>query len=460
MRKIFFSLLLFSLIACNNSHKEQDVRTAAAADTAMIDGHPAWILQGNIYEVNVRQYTPEGNFKAFEKHLDRLKDMGVQTLWFMPIQPIGKEGRKGVLGSYYAISDYRSVNPEFGTMEDWKAMVNKIHDLGMKVIIDWVPNHTAPDHPWVKQHPEFYIRDSVTGIPVHQPGTDWTDTRKIDFTNTVVADSMIAAMKFWITETGIDGYRCDHAQGQGKDFWKRTNAELRALKKNILMLAEADDEWIYEAGFDMSYAWRFFHMSKEVAAGRRQANSLDTILRYYDSVFPPTATFLHFTSNHDENSWNKADYQTMPGESHAPFAVLTQTVDQSVPLIYSGQEEPVLDSISFFYKDTIIFNKLERARFYELLLKLRKNNPALSANASFKKLKTNNDAAIFAFEREKDGSKILVILNLSKSPQEFTWVDKPTLPDQSQNVFLGKQESVNSVTAMQPWGYVVYEVKK
>lgn len=460
MRTIFFSLFLFLLIACNSSNEGHDARTASATDTALIDGHPAWILQGNIYEVNVRQYTPEGTFKAFEKHLNRLKDMGVQTLWFMPIQPIGKEGRKGVLGSYYAISDYRSVNPEFGSMEDWKALVNKIHDMGMKVIIDWVPNHTAPDHPWVKQHPEFYIRDSVTGIPIHQPGTDWTDTRKIDFKNPTVADSMIAAMKFWITETGIDGYRCDHAQGQGKDFWKRTNAELKALRKNILMLAEADDEWLYDAGFDMSYAWRFFHMTKEVAAGRRPANSLDTVLRYFDSVFPPTATFLHFTSNHDENSWNKADYQTMPGESHAPFAVLTQTVDQSVPLIYSGQEEPVLDSISFFYKDTITFNQLQRANFYKTLLNLRKNNPALAANASFKKLKTSNDAAIFAFEREKDGNKVLVILNLTKSPQEFAWIDKPTVPAMSNNIFLSKQESVSSVTAMQPWGYVVYEVKK
>jgi len=450
---IGYSLISFS---CNNNSV---VQSTASNDTLYVDGHPAWIEQGNIYEVNTRQYTPEGSFRAFEKHLERLKNMGVQTLWFMPIQPIGKEGRKGALGSYYAISDYRNVNPEFGTMDDWKALVNEIHNRRMKVIIDWVPNHTAPDHPWVKNHPEFYIRDSVTGIPIHQPGTDWTDTRKLDFRNPQLTDSMIAVMKFWITATGIDGFRCDHAQGQGKEFWKRCNAELKALNKNILMLAEAEDDWVYDSGFDMSYAWKFFHKTVDIAAGRRPAFSLDSVLHQQDSVFKPNALFLYFTSNHDENSWNKADYGTMPGASHAPFAVLSQTMKQSVPLVYSGQEEPVLDSISFFYKDTIDFTRLQRANFYKTLLNLRRNNPALAANASFKKLATNNDTAFYAFEREKDGNKILVILNLSKNPQQLAWKDQPSEKEWN-NVFAGNKEPVDNGFGIEPWGYAVYNWKK
>jgi alpha-amylase len=448
-----YTLVLFS---CNNNSV---VQSTASNDSPFIDGHPAWIEQGNIYEVNTRQYTPEGTFGAFEKHLDRLKNMGVQTLWFMPIQPIGKEGRKGALGSYYAVSDYRNVNPEFGTMEQWRALVDKIHSLGMKVIIDWVPNHTAPDHPWVKGHPEFYIRDSVTGIPVHQPGTNWTDTRKLDYRNPQLADSMISVMRFWVTETGIDGFRCDHAQGQGKDFWKRCNAELKSLNKNILMLAEAEDEWVYDSGFDMSYAWKFFHKTVDIAAGRRPAFLLDSVLRQQDSVFKTNGLFLYFTSNHDENSWNKADYGTMPGASHAPFAVLSQTMKQCVPLIYSGQEEPVLDSISFFYKDTIDFTRLQRANFYKTLLDLRKRNPALAANASFKKLVTTNDGALYAFERAKDGNKILVIVNLSKEPQRLTWKDQPSEKEWN-NVFAGNKEPVDKGFGIEPWGYVVYEWKK
>jgi alpha-amylase len=459
MRKtiLLFAALFSLLLSCTNDTQVTTANTNTDS-TATIDGHPAWIEQGNVYEVNVRQYTPEGTFKAFEKHLQRLKNMGVQTLWFMPIQPIGVEGRKGALGSYYAVSDYRSVNPEFGTMNDWKTLVDTIHKLGMKVIIDWVPNHTAPDHPWVKAHPEFYYRDSITGKPIHQPGTDWTDTRKLDFKNSQMADSMIASIKFWITETGLDGFRCDHAQGPGKDFWKRCNAELKKVK-NVLMLAEAEDDWVYDAGFDMSYAWKVFHLTKDIAAGKRPASSLDTMLKQQDSTFSSSAIFLYFTSNHDENSWNKAEYATMPGASHAPFAVLTQTIDQSVPLIYSGQEEPFLDSISFFYKDTISFNKYQRGSFYKTLLNLRKNNPALAANASFKKLSTSNDAAMYAFEREKDGDKVLVILNLSKNAQNFTWKEKPSATEWN-NVFAGNKEPVDKGFGIEPWGYAVYELRK
>jgi glycosidase len=459
MRKtiLLFAALFSLLLSCTNDTQVTTANTNTDS-TATIDGHPAWIEQGNVYEVNVRQYTPEGTFKAFEKHLQRLKNMGVQTLWFMPIQPIGVEGRKGALGSYYAVSDYRSVNPEFGTMNDWKTLVDTIHKLGMKVIIDWVPNHTAPDHPWVKAHPEFYYRDSITGKPIHQPGTDWTDTRKLDFKNSQMADSMIASIKFWITETGLDGFRCDHAQGPGKDFWKTCNAELKKVK-NVLMLAEAEDDWVYDAGFDMSYAWKVFHLTKDIAAGKRPASSLDTMLKQQDSTFSSSAIFLYFTSNHDENSWNKAEYATMPGASHAPFAVLTQTIDQSVPLIYSGQEEPFLDSISFFYKDTISFNKYQRGSFYKTLLNLRKNNPALAANASFKKLSTSNDAAMYAFEREKDGDKVLVILNLSKNAQNFTWKEKPSATEWN-NVFAGNKEPVDKGFGIEPWGYAVYELRK
>ncbi|HEV7332222.1 MAG TPA: alpha-amylase family glycosyl hydrolase [Flavisolibacter sp.] len=459
MQKLFFPLLAasFFFAACNNTATSNAAADSTTSDSVtMIDGHPGWIQQGNIYEVNVRQYTPEGTFKAFGQHLQRLKDMGVQTLWFMPIQPIGKEGRKGVLGSYYAISDYRSVNPEFGTMQDWKDLVAQVHSMGMKVIIDWVPNHTAPDHPWVKQHPEFFIRDS-SGTPVHQPGTDWTDTRKLDFKNRQLWDSTLNIMKYWVTETGIDGFRCDHAQGQGQEFWTRANAELKGLKPGLLMLAEAEDPWVYKAGFDMSYAWKFFHKMVDVAAGRRPANSLDSVLREADTTFKdPGALFLHFTSNHDENSWNKADYGTMPGASHAPFAVITQTIKQSVPLIYSGQEVPVLDSISFFYKDTISFNQLGRAPFYKTLLNLRRSNAALAANASFKKLRTSNDAAIYAFEREKDGNKVLVVTNLTNKAQQFSWFDQPSEKEWD-NLFLQNREPV--LTSIEPWGYAVYQKK-
>jgi len=451
---LFATVFSFVIYSCNNG--TQTSSSNSNIDSAVIaHDHADWIEQGNIYEVNVRQYTPQGTFKAFEQNLQRLKDMGVQTLWFMPVNPISKKDRKGALGSYYAVSNYTTVNPEYGTMDDWKELVKKAHDMDFKVVIDWVPNHTGADHPWLTTHPGFYQKDS-TGKPMSP--FDWTDVRQLDFTNKEMKDSMTAALKFWVTQTDIDGFRCDHVEKFQMNFWKACIPELRKTK-NLLMLAEVEEPWVYSVGFDMNYAWRLFHTTVDVAAGKRTALSIDTVLYSRDTSYPQTALQLAFTSNHDENSWNKADYGTMPGASHAPFAVLTQTINKAVPLIYSGQEEPMLDSVSFFYKDTISFGKYKRAAFYKTLLNLRKNNAALAANASFKKLATSNDTAMYTFEREKNGNKVLVILNLSKKAQNFTWKQQPSEKEWN-NVFLGNKEPVDKGFGIEPWGYAVYEIRK
>src|SRR5215831_10728428 len=229
----------FVFTACNSNteNDEQNKPETDSSKVTLIDGHPNWIMRGNIYEVNVRQYTPEGTFKAFEKNLDRLKQMGVQTLWFMPIYPISKVDRKGALGSYYAVADYTSINPEFGTLDDWNELVNRAHDMGFKVVIDWVPNHTGADNHWLKEHPDFYVKDSTGKAAVPY---DWTDTRKLNYNNPALQDSMISDMKYWITTSGVDGFRCDVAGDVPDGFWKKCIAELKRSKANIFMLAEAD----------------------------------------------------------------------------------------------------------------------------------------------------------------------------------------------------------------------------
>jgi alpha-amylase len=430
--------------------------TSDVNDQAIIDGHPAWMLQGNIYEVNIRQYTPEGTFRAFGQHLDRLKEMGVQTLWFMPINPISVKDRKGAMGSYYAIADYKAVNPEFGTLGDWKSLVNNAHDKGFKVIIDWVPNHTGADHPWLTTHTDFYEKDSM-GKPISP--FDWSDVRKLDYKNAVLADSMIAAMKYWITETGIDGFRVDVAWSVPKDFFLKAIPELRKTK-NIFMLAEAEEPWVHEAGFDASYGWNAFHMMNRIAKGERKASALDSAVVIAEKKYPASALRMYFTSNHDENSWNKADYGTMPGDVHAPFALLSQTLPKSVPLIYSGQEEPVLDSISFFYKNPIRFGSYKRAAFYKTLLALRKNNPALAANASFTKVPTSLDDQVYAFVRQKGNDRVLVVANLSSKTSAVS-VTSDMIKGKARNVFTGQAIELNSTTdlGLSPWGYVVFEYK-
>ena len=448
---LLLSFFVFTFTACNNASDNKENKTT---DAKRIDGHPDWIMQGNIYEVNVRQYTPEGTFAAFGKHLDRLKEMGVQTLWFMPINPIGVVDRKGALGSYYAVSSYTAINPEYGTLDDFNTLVKQAHEKGMKVVIDWVPNHTSADHPWLTSHPDFFVKDSATGKAAVPFG--WSDTRQLDYKNPAMRDSMMASMKYWINTSDIDGFRCDVAWNVPDDFWKSCIPELQKLKPDLFMLAEADGGKYHVDGFDASYPWTMFHMMNLVAAGKRDANALDSVLRDWDTTYPSNAIRLFFTSNHDENSWNKADYATMPGAIHAPFAVFTQTMGRSVPLIYSGQEEPVLDSLSFFYKDTIHFGQFKRAAFYTTLLKLRKDNPALSANASFRKIKTDSDNALYVYVREAAGKKVLVVLNLSAKEQSVKLTDA-SLYGEPLNLFMGSKEPVSDKPwNIEPWGYAVY----
>lgn len=442
--RILFLLFILIAVACQNKEtKPEPVQSGA---------HPAWIMQGNVYEVNVRQFTPEGTLAAFSKHLDRLKAMGVQTLWFMPINPISKKDRKGTLGSYYAVASFNTLNPEFGTLADWKDLVKEIHKRDMKVIIDWVPNHTGADHPWLTSHPDFYVQDSTGKAAV---AFDWDDVRQLDYKNTVMQDSMINAMKQWL-DTDIDGFRVDVAWNVPADFWNKCIPQLKSVNPDIFMLAEGDKAYLSTSGFDAVYPWSMFKMMTKVAKGEKTPLVLDSIKAVNDTLYSPGTIQLYFTSNHDENSWNKSDFQTFPGASHAPFAVFTQTMINSVPLIYSGQEEPVLRALEFFEKDPIVFEKYQRAKFYKTLLELRTSNPALSADASFTKISVGDPESVYAFTRQKGNDKIFVILNLSPQEQEIT-VKDASLQGNPYNVFMYTKEPLTDQPwKIEPWGYVIY----
>jgi len=415
--------------------------------------------QSNIYEVNLRQYSASGSINEFAKHLPRLKDMGVEILWFMPITPIGIEGRKmneTELGSYYAVRNYKDFNEEFGTMEDWKAFVKQAQSMGFKVITDWVANHSAPDNHWIKSHPDFYAKDSAGNFIAP---FDWTDVRKLNYQNRELRDSMIDAMKFWLTETGIDGFRCDVAEEVPADFWKECIDSLRKIK-NVFMLAEGEKPDLHAAGFDVTYGWGLMHRMQDLYAGKKTLIQFDSALNADINRFPQKAMRLYFTSNHDENSWNGTEYEKY-GNAFKTFVVFTQTMYQSIPLIYSGQELPNKKRLKFFVKDTIEWNgKYEMAAFYKTLLDLRKANPALSSDATYKKLISSNNDAVFAYVREKSGRKAVMVFNMSKLPQKFTLKD-PVIKGEPLNIFLGKKEMVADANefSLEPWGYIVYDYK-
>ena len=452
----YFFLLVIPVCWFSCSPKYSPITNTGAATTGF--DHPAWSSRSNIYEVNLRQYSQEGTIKAFEKSLPRLKEMGVEILWFMPITPIGLKDRKmdeTQLGSYYAVKNYKEVNPEFGTMADWKQMVKNAHNMGFKVITDWVANHSAPDNPWMTTHPAFYERDSSGNFVSPY---DWTDTRKLNYTNRELRDSMISAMKFWINETGIDGFRCDVAESVPADFWKECITELRKIK-DVFMLAEGERPELHYAGFDATYAWSVMGPMAEVYQGKRSLASFDSVLNRNISNYPVNAFRTYFTTNHDENSWNGTEFEKY-GDAYKALAVFTQTFYQSIPLVYSGQEVPNKKRLKFFVKDPIEWNKFEMAPFYSTLLHLRKNNTALAADAGYKKLSTANDIAVFAYMRQSKKDKVAVILNLSGEPQHFT-IKENDIYGNAVNVFTGEKQKLirDFVYELKPWDYVVYEFK-
>lgn len=421
--------------------------------------HPAWLAQSNIYEVNLRQFSKAGTVKEFEKSLPRLKNMGVDILWFMPITPIGKVGRKMTdadMGSYYAVRDYKGFNEEFGTMADWKAMVKHAHSMGFKVITDWVANHSAIDNPWMKDHPGFYARDKDGNV---LSPYDWTDVRKFNYASAELRDSMISALKFWVTETGIDGFRCDVADDVPADFWKQAITALRKIK-SVFMLAEGAKPELHVAGFDATYAWEMMRVTTDLYAGKKNLVQLDSALNADIKMYPANAWHMYFTSNHDENSWNGTEFEKY-GDAYKTFAVFSQTMYHSIPLIYNGQEVMNKKRLKFFVKDAIEWNdRYEMAPFYTTLLKLRHTNPALAASASYKRIPTSNEAAIFAYQRASGSHKVVVILNLSKQAQSFT-IGDAAINGQPQNVFSKAKEKLNAGHSftLAPWGYLVYDYK-
>lgn len=331
----------------------------------------------NIYEVNIRQYTPEGTFKAFEAHLPRLKAMGVEILWLMPIHPIGALNRKGGLGSYYAVRDFNAVNPEFGSTEDFRNMVSSIHKLGMKVILDWVANHAAWDNVWTIVHPEFFVRSAEGEF---MPPFDWTDVIQIDHAHGGQQQAMTDAMKGWIKDFDIDGFRADLAHLTPLSFWINARKKTEAIKSNLIWLAETEDISYHEA-FDISFTWNWMHACENVCRHESQVNMLADVLKSYHTDFPTNAFRLFFTSNHDENTWNGTEY-----EKYGQFASLLTIFSftyTSIPLLYSGQELPNLRRLPFFEKDALDWSgEVSLYEFYKKLYSLRKSHAALLENHS------------------------------------------------------------------------------
>jgi len=440
-----------SLISCKNlSGKTENLMDSIAYKKSM----PEWAKSANIYEVNTRQYTPEGTFAAFQKQLPRLKEMGVDIIWMMPINPIGVKNRKGSLGSYYSISDYKAINPEYGTEADFKNLVTEAHKLGMHVIVDWVANHTSWDNVWMKDHSDWYTKDSLGNIIIPK-GTDWHDTADLNYDKPELRKAMIDAMSYWVKNTDIDGFRCDVAGMIPISFWIHARKAIDELKPNCFFLAEAGEP-LQHMAFDMTYDWPLKDTINAIAKGKMNVTSLVKHFADENKKFKPEDLRMQFITNHDLNTWDGSEYERLGDKAVDAFNVLIYTIP-GMPLTYTGQEEPLKKRLKFFDKDTVGFGKFERKELLTKLNQLKKDNKALwnlNYGGDFVILKNTNPESVLTFIRQKDENKVLCLFNFSEKEQSFKMNDEIS---GNFNNYLGEKITLNKENnyKLKPWCYAV-----
>lgn len=423
---------------------------------------PEWAKQAILYECFVRQFSPEGNFAGVERALPRLKDLGVNVLWLMPIHPLGKEKRKGSLGSSYSVQDYYAVNPEYGTLEGLKKLVRAAHEQGIKVILDWVPNHTSWDAAWKREHPEYYTkRNGDFTVPLNEHGepiTDWSDVCDLDYGNPALRRAMIEAMQYWLREADIDGYRVDMAGLVPNDFWQEARPALDSVK-TVFMLSEwQDDPAHFLSCFNANYGWKWKDVTKDIAGGRQTAQSLDTLLDFLNGFYPEAYYQLYFTQNHDENFHSGTEAE-LYGPGADAFNVLSFTW-QGMPMIFNGQESGLTQRIHHLEKSPVRWKHFEKTAFYQKLCRLRRENHALHPGKNggpVVKIPTGADEQVYAFSRSKDGHRVIVALNLGKDSRTVTLHPEDGMLGAYADLFGASTVQVTKEMqlTLKPWEYLV-----
>ncbi len=480
MKKLILTFLIASfLVACKNDKQQTDQKANVIENT--LDSIPAItkdvIDTAVIYEANIRQYSASGHFDEFTKDIPQLKQLGVKIIWLMPVFPISETKRKATggenskfatdfpeaeqkkyLGSYYAVSDFTKINPEFGTIEDFRELVKTAHDNGMFVILDWVPNHTGWDHVWIKEHPEFYIKNSKGDItdPLHPDGTSkgWEDVAQLDYTNMAMQEQMIKDMMYWVESEHVDGFRCDHIEATPVSFWEKAIPQLRA-KRPLFMLAENDEAKFMKGQnlFDMEYGWKLHHLMNDLAQEKKSVNDFYNLMTSIQTAYEPDDILMNFVTNHDENSWAGTIGERM-GEA-APAMLALQYMTTGMPLIYSGMEYDMSHRLKFFEKDSIPKTKGKMWPLLEKLGSLKATNPALNESeigAKMERIDTKK-SNILLFSRQNNGSKLYYLANLSNKEQSFDVMPKGTYLN-----YLTEEKFVveSPKMTLKPWEYIVF----
>jgi glycosidase len=418
--------------------------------------NPEWAKNAVLYQINTRQFTPEGTFRAAERELPRLKTLGVDILWLMPVHPIGEKNRKGTLGSPYSVRDYYGVNPEFGTLEDLKHFVDAAHAQGMYVILDWVANHTAWDNPLLQRHPEWYARD-WKGDFHPTPWWDWSDIINLDYSQPGLRKYMTEAMAYWVRDVGIDGYRCDVAGFVPLEFWDNLRSELEAIKP-VFMLAEWESRDLHARAFDATYAWSWYDAMHQIAHGKADVNRLYTYYSWNEAFFPRGGMRMNFVSNHDKNAWEGTEFEAFGNGLHA--AMVLSFVADGIPMIYNGQEAGNTKRLEFFEKDPIAWQAHPNGALYANLIRLKKETTALwNGRWGAPMIHVPNDAGaqVLSFVRRDDNGKVFAVFNLSPKRQKVGF-EQTLYHGEYAEHFSGQSASLNASTRLElkPWEYRVY----
>ncbi|NJB86216.1 glycosidase [Lewinella marina] len=417
--------------------------------------HPEWSRNAVLYQINTRQFTPEGTFRAAAGELPRLKQLGVDILWLMPVHPIGEKNRKGELGSPYSIRDYYGVNPEFGTLEDLKDFVSQAHEAGMKVILDWVANHTAWDNALVEQHPEWYARD-YKGDFRPTPWWDWSDIIDLDYRQPELRTYMREVMEWWVREVDIDGYRCDVAGYVPVDFWEEVRQSLDQIKP-IFMLAEWESRDLHRAAFDATYAWSWHETLHRIAHGKDGVGALFVYYSWNERAWPEDAMRLAFTDNHDKNAWEGTMYEMLGDALEAAIAL--SFIGEGIPLIHNGQEAGLDKRLAFFSRDPIEWKEHPFAELFARLSALKKEHSALANapwGATMIRVPNNHESEVLSFVRQDENGKVFAIFNFCGEARTVRFSER-LYPGVYTDGITGKQEeiSVDEDVALQPWGWRV-----
>lgn len=419
--------------------------------------NPEWIKNASIYELNIRQFSTEGNFQAVHTHLPRLKKMGIKIIWLMPIHPIGEVNRKGCLGSFYSVKDFCGVNPEFGTEEDFQNLVNAIHSHGMYVILDWVANHSSWDNKLTATNPDYY-KQTPEGQFLSTKWRDYDDIIEFDYANSGLRKYMTHAMKYWVEKFDVDGFRCDVAAFVPLDFWENVRNELEKVKP-VFMLAEAENRDLHRNAFDATYNWTLWNILHDIAQGRKNARYLaEAYLAEHVATFPKEGIRVNFIDNHDKNAWEGTPQENF-GEALEMMTVFTFLMD-GMPLVYSGQEAGLDRSLHFFKRDPIDWKPNSNENLFQKIFGLKHRNQALwngKWGGEMVRIKNDRMDDVLSFIREKNGDKVIGIFNFSNAELEVT----NRLEEHGgiyQNFFTGSNTTLNPAAkfTLPPWGFLIF----